>query len=197
MPTRARKGARIVLRAMSARVRSTCARATSRSARALSSSIAEAAPREVMRSTRSRLVCGETRLRFLRAKLGGLHRDVEGDEHGARARRPDQAAGRRSAPFRRTSLRSVIERGASTVPIAEADLLMRSGGRNGGGDGLGRLGLIGRRGLGAAEAGVLPRAEEEGGADHESEKHERSADRARGFGAVERLMVGSPRLVQW
>ena len=118
MPTRARNGARMVLRAMMARVRAICARATSRSARARSTlHRGGGAAVWLARSTRSSMRLGER----APAPPALAARPPRPRRRARRARCPPRRSPRARGATSRTvpgdSLRSVIERSASTVPI--------------------------------------------------------------------------------
>jgi hypothetical protein len=116
---------------------------------------------------------GESCLRLLRAKLGGLHRDIEGDEDGAGVH--DLARLKAGEVHGAGHLVAEGDRaGGEHGADRRRDLLMRARASDGGGNGLGGLGLIGRGGVGAADGAVLPGAERDGGGEQGPDQRQRT-----------------------
>ncbi len=118
IPTRARKGARIVFRAMMARVRAICASATSRSARVRSSSVAGTMPcwRKLLGPAQVRLARGAPGPRARAARPPRPRRRAP--RAACRPRRPPPAEPHLDHPARHLVAQR-DERVASTVPIDE------------------------------------------------------------------------------
>ena len=158
---RARNGARIIFRSMMARVRATCASATSRWASASSSSVSRHGTALVQPPRALEERFRERRLRFLRAQLRTFDRDVERDEHGAGL---DDAARREVyAPHRAWQLvaqrhRALRDNRAYRCRRRRIRALPRGGNH----DGFHRLGLICGRVRGIHDGGDLPRGQSAG-----------------------------------
>ena len=138
---------------------------------------------------------GEARLRFLRAQLGGLHRDVEGDEDGAGVHdlaRLEADEVHRAGHLVAEGDRAGGEHGADR----RRGLLMWAGGGDGRGDGLGRLRLIGRGGFGGADRAELPGAERNRGGEERADEDEGTEAGGRD-GAGGSTHGGVSELVQW
>jgi hypothetical protein len=116
MPMRARNGARMVFLSMTARVRAICAAATSRWARAVSSSISEAAFRSIMRCMRWSCVSASWRCASC-ACSSACSTETSRPTRTVPASTiwPGVRFARFTVPA--SSLRTVIERSATTVPM--------------------------------------------------------------------------------
>ena len=173
MPTRARNGARIVLRSIVALMRAICASATSRAARVLSTSSADTARCSLSFVHARELRLRELGLRFERFQLGLLDGDVERDEDGAflddltrLERDTAHRAGQLIANADRTRRDDSADRRRHGSVLA----LLRDGRLHG----FHGLGLMGRGGIRIFERGMFPGRERAARSNHCNHQNDRS-----------------------